>query len=453
MSTNTRDERFERWWAEMPESKLELIDGKLIISTLAGSRRIMREILVDYGPAFVLPMASTELWWKALREAHSPLPRPETPAEWLEWADSFDYEPDVTPAGPRGSAKHWRIQNVLRWGLYHFAEATRLGRSFGPDFVIRLGEDGPTPDAIFIDRDRLANLRDRYLDGPPAIAVEIALEGSEDQDRVLKRRLYEQGGVPEYWLVEPEELKITFYRLQSDGRYAPLVIGPQELKEIVDTQEDSIEDSIYESGAIPDLSLSILQLWTMDEHDWKDRWRPFVPVGGHPDDMPKIGEHDEGITWDSIPFAPRVDLQPVPISFAEYISWCGRAKFERYGGGLKIDGTEGTRRVAGMLLMTLGLLDVVRLTQPREWVVFLDRDRHQATVERRAEPFMPRAKYDSHEFRKGEVFYHGEVPELPDVSGYGDTLEECEQNLREAIEGWILLRIARREAIPRLKNL
>ncbi|MFQ5854099.1 MAG: Uma2 family endonuclease [Anaerolineae bacterium] len=445
MSTNTKDDWFERWWAAMPEPKLELIDGKLIISTLAGSRRIMFELLKDYGPGLVLPMASTELWWRALREAYSPQPRPEMPAEWLEWVDSFDYEPDVAPAGPRGSAKHRRMQDVLRWGLHHFAEATRLGRSFGPDFVIRLGEDGPTPDVIFIDRDRLANLRDRYLEGPPAIAIEIVLEGSEDQDRILKRRLYEQGGVPEYWLVQPEELKITFYRLQSDGRYEPLVIGPQELQRIVDTKEDRI----YESVAVPGLSQSLLQLWTMEEHSWKDPWRPFLPVGGYPDELPRLRDHDEGITWDSIPFAPRADLEPVLIHFAEYISWCGRAKFERYGGGLKIDGTEGTRRVAGMLLMTLGLTEVVKLAHPREWVVFLDRDKHQATVQQRAEPFMRHAKYDSHEFRKDEIFYHGEIPQLPDVSGYGDTPNECEQDLRKVVEGWILLRIARREEIPR----
>lgn len=445
MSKNTKDEWFERWWAEMPEGKLELIDGRLIISTLAGSRRIMRELLVDYGPALLLPMAPTELWWTALRETYSPFPRLETPTDWLEWADSFDYEPDVAPAGPRGSGKHRRMQDILRWGLYHFAEATRLGRSFGPDFVIRLEEDGPTPDVIFIDRDRLANLRDRYLEGPPAIAIEIVLEGSEDQDRVLKRRLYEQGGVPEYWLIEPEEFKITFYCLQSDGHYAPLVIGPQELQRIVDTKEDRI----YESVAVPELSVSILQLWSMEEYDWKDPWRPFLPVEGHSEDLPKVGDHDEDITWDSIPFAPRVDLQPVPIRFAEYISWCGRAKFERYGGGLKIDGTEGTRRVAGMLLMTFGLAEVVKLAHPREWVVFLDRDRYQATVQQHAESFMRHAKYDPHEFPRDEIFYRGEVPELRYVSGYGDTLEECEQDLREAVEGWILLRIARREQLLR----
>jgi hypothetical protein len=66
----------ERHIAEMPEGKLELIDGQLIISTGAGSRWILFEILRDYGPPLVLPMASSALWWRALQEAFDAAPTP-----------------------------------------------------------------------------------------------------------------------------------------------------------------------------------------------------------------------------------------------------------------------------------------------------------------------------------------------------------------------------------------
>jgi hypothetical protein len=62
--------------AEMPEGKLELIDGQLIISTEAGSRWILFQILRDYGSPLVLPMASPALWWRALQEAFDPRPIP-----------------------------------------------------------------------------------------------------------------------------------------------------------------------------------------------------------------------------------------------------------------------------------------------------------------------------------------------------------------------------------------
>jgi hypothetical protein len=41
---------------------------------------------------------------------------------------------------------------------------------------------------------------------------------------------------------------------------------------------------------------------------------------------------------------------------------------------LKIDGWEATRRIFGMLLMTFGLVDIVKLAHPRDWVLFLEPD-------------------------------------------------------------------------------
>ncbi len=444
MNTSPHDDWFETWWASMPEGKLELINGKLIISTFAGSRRVLWELLHDYGPDLVFPMASTALWWAALREAYNPQPLPQTLPEWREWADGFPYEPDVAPAGPQGSAKHQQMSELLRWGLYAYSETSRVGRQLGRDFVIRLGEDGLTPDVLFINHDQCAHFYDRYVDGPPALAIEITLEGSKDQDRIVKKQLYEQAGVPEYWLIEPEALQITFYRLQPEGRYTPLVFDAHDVQRIVETQEDILYDSV----AVPGLSLSLLRLWTMTHYDWNEPGHPFLPVAAHAETRSNLKPRDDGIAWDAIPFAPRVDLPPVPIRFEEYVSWCGRAKFERYGGGLKIDGSEGTRRITGMLVMTVGLLETVKLAHPREWVTFLDRDPHQATLQHQTEIMMHRATYESHVYRKDERYYRGSLPQLPDLDGYGETLEACQHDLTQAVRGWMLLRIARREALP-----
>ena len=44
--------------------------------------------------------------------------------------------------------------------------------------------------------------------------------------------------------------------------------------------------------------------------------------------------------------------------------------------------------------------------------------------------------------------YYGEVPELQGVWATGKTLEQCRQNLAEATEGWILIRLTRGLEIP-----
>lgn len=51
-----------------------------------------------------------------------------------------------------------------------------------------------------------------------------------------------------------------------------------------------------------------------------------------------------------------------------------------------------------------------------------------------------------------EPFY-GEVRELPGVYATGETLEQCRENLREVIEGWILLSVRRDLPIPELDGV
>jgi hypothetical protein len=195
--TAKADTDFENWLNAMPEGKLELINGQLIISSLAGSRRIAWNLLDDYGPPIGLAQAPPQLWWWALEEAFRPDPLPRTPEEWWHWAASFSYDPEPPGAGPHVTGKHRCTYEALMWGLHYFGEVTGFGRSLGRDFVVRLGDDGLTPDQLFIDRQRLSNLHHCYLDGPPAAIIEVVQPGSEVQDRHSKRLLYQRARVPE----------------------------------------------------------------------------------------------------------------------------------------------------------------------------------------------------------------------------------------------------------------
>lgn len=65
------------------------------------------------------------------------------------------------------------------------------------------------------------------------------------------------------------------------------------------------------------------------------------------------------------------------------------------------------------------------------------------------EEALNRAHY---EMIEDEEPFYGEVKELPGVSASGATLEECRKNLRDTIEGWILLSIRKKLPIPKLGN-
>lgn len=54
-------------------------------------------------------------------------------------------------------------------------------------------------------------MADGYLHGAPDFVVEILSPGTSHKDRGIKFDLYEQNGVHEYWLVDPDEGYIEVY--------------------------------------------------------------------------------------------------------------------------------------------------------------------------------------------------------------------------------------------------
>ena len=63
------------------------------------------------------------------------------------------------------------------------------------------------------------------------------------------------------------------------------------------------------------------------------------------------------------------------------------------------------------------------------------------------EEALKRARY---EIIKDEEPYYGEIEDLKGVWATGKTLEECRSNLKEVVEGWILVSIKKGLPIPRL---
>ncbi len=49
--------------------------------------------------------------------------------------------------------------------------------------------------------------------------------------------------------------------------------------------------------------------------------------------------------------------------------------------------------------------------------------------------------------------YYGEVRELPGVYATGATLEDCRRNLKDVVEGWLMLSIKRDLSIPEIDGL
>jgi Uma2 family endonuclease len=73
------------------------------------------------------------------------------------------------------------------------------------------------PDIMVIcDRKKI---EERGIVGAPDLVVEIISPSTSSKDNIIKRRVYEQAGVKEFWLISPVERLIRVNKLGKDGRF------------------------------------------------------------------------------------------------------------------------------------------------------------------------------------------------------------------------------------------
>jgi Uma2 family endonuclease len=73
------------------------------------------------------------------------------------------------------------------------------------------------PDVAFVAKERLAIIQ-RVIMGPADLVAEVVSLGGRNRDRIEKRDLYEQHGVREYWIIDPESETVEVLALVN-GRY------------------------------------------------------------------------------------------------------------------------------------------------------------------------------------------------------------------------------------------
>jgi Uma2 family endonuclease len=156
--------------------------------------------------------------------------------EFLAWADEDTLaewvDGEVVMYSP-ASNRHQDVVDFLVSVLRPFVEMHQLGIVRSAPFQMKL-EHGREPDLLFVTQEHLGRLKQTHLDGPANLVVEIVSPESVGRDRGEKFYEYAQGGVPEYWLLDPETRWAEFYRLEGDryrlayegreGEYRSLVV-------------------------------------------------------------------------------------------------------------------------------------------------------------------------------------------------------------------------------------
>jgi Uma2 family endonuclease len=171
--------------------------------------------------------------------------------EFLEWAGEERYaewvDGEVIYMRPV-SDKHQFVSGFLLSLIRFFVETENLGVLLFDPFQMKTAPhlNGRAPDILFVANENLARIKKNYLEGPADLVIEIISPESRSPDRGEKFYEYEEGGVPEYWLIDPIRKQAEFYHLGEDRIYHTMSVD---------------EQGIFHSRALDGLWLKVDWLW------------------------------------------------------------------------------------------------------------------------------------------------------------------------------------------------
>lgn len=142
------------------------------------------------------------------------------------------------------STRHQEIILELAAIIRQLVKEKQLGKVYiAPiDVIIPELANPVQPDILFIPQDKLGIVKENFIEGVPALIIEVLSPGNPRHDRYTKYRLYAEAGVKEYWIVDPEACTADVFALRGQayvpfGRFAP--------------------DSTIQSELLPDLRIPL----------------------------------------------------------------------------------------------------------------------------------------------------------------------------------------------------
>jgi len=124
--------------------------------------------------------------------------------------------------------KHQLVVGELSFQLGTFVRRNRLGTVLGAPFDVLLpfGVGSPVqPDIAFFRKGNEPRWEDKNFAGVPDLIVEVLSRRTRSRDRRIKLRAYQDAGVPEYWMVDPDARTVVVYILEKGTRYIELCRG------------------------------------------------------------------------------------------------------------------------------------------------------------------------------------------------------------------------------------
>jgi Uma2 family endonuclease len=127
---------------------------------------------------------------------------------------------------PAPSFFHQEIALRFYRHLHDWVARFHLGKTIAAPIDMVLSEHRVTqPHVAYIAQERLTIIQEAIM-GPADLVAEVVSLGGRHRDRIEKRDLYEQHGVREYWIIDPESESVDVLALESGAYQLVMRCGP-----------------------------------------------------------------------------------------------------------------------------------------------------------------------------------------------------------------------------------
>ncbi|HEX6903554.1 MAG TPA: Uma2 family endonuclease [Thermoanaerobaculia bacterium] len=173
-------------------------------------------------PAYKLPRETDGQRWPAQGEW--------TYEDYLrlpEDGNRYEVIRGVLYVSPAPATEHQYSSGEFAFRLSSFVRENGLGRVFTAPYDVRLPfriADPVEPDVMFFRKGNEPRRGTACFEGVPDLLAEILSPGTRRRDRTVKLKAYQDAGVPEYWLIDPDARTVVVYLLER-GKYIELVRG------------------------------------------------------------------------------------------------------------------------------------------------------------------------------------------------------------------------------------
>lgn len=113
--------------------------------------------------------------------------------------------------------RHAKLVNFLERLLAGYVERKKIGEVYHDVVAVRLSSRNVfLPDICFFSNEQIARLKPAHAPFAPTFVAEALSKSSAERDVGPKFAAYEEHGVQEYWILDPERLEHRFYRRQGE---------------------------------------------------------------------------------------------------------------------------------------------------------------------------------------------------------------------------------------------